>query len=54
MHADDERFADVILTDKCTEQLDPHRKMVSRRKMPEPLKAQPKHPRKIHIRGGFS
>jgi len=38
--SDDERFADVIWTDECTVQLDPHRKMVSRRKgMPKPLKA---------------
>jgi len=53
--SDNERFADVIWTDECTVQLDPHRKMVSRRKgTPKPLKARPKHPQKIHIWGGIS
>lgn len=52
---EDERFANVIWTDECTVQLDPHRKSCSRRKgMPKPLKPRPKHPQKIHIWGGIS
>ena len=52
---DDERFSDVIWTDECSVQLDPHRKIISRRKgTPKPLKPRPKHPQKIHIWGGIS
>ena len=52
---DDERFTNVIWTDECSVQLDPHRKQVSRRRgLAKPLKPRPKHPQKIHIWGGIS
>ena len=49
---EDEHFSDVIWTDECTVQLDPHRMTISRRKgTPTPLKPRPKQ---IHIWGGIS
>jgi len=52
---ENEHFTNVIWTDECSVQLDPHRRQVSRRKgMVKPLKARPKHPQKIHIWGGIS
>ena len=49
------RFSDVIWTNECTVQLDPHRRIISQRKgTPKPLKPRPKHPQKIHIWGGIS
>ena len=42
---ENERFTDVIWTDECSVQLEPHRKTCSRRKgKPKPLKPRPKHP----------
>lgn len=50
-----ERFTNVIWTDECTVQLEPHHKTCSRREgMPKPLKPHPKHPQKIHIWGSIS
>ena len=52
---EDERFTNVIWTDECSVQLEPHRKTCSRRKgKPKPLRPRPKHPLKIHIWGGIS
>ena len=50
-----EQFGDVIFTDESSVMLDRHRRMCYRKKCePRKLKAQPKHPVKVHIWGGIS
>ncbi len=51
----DTQFEDVIWTDECTVQLEPHRKRYFRKEgQPVRLTGQPKHPPKVNIWGGIS
>ena len=49
-----EKFADVILTDECTVQLEKHSRVCFRKKLQHRLRKQcAKHPVKVHIWGEY-
>lgn len=52
---DDEHFEDGIFTDECSVMLENHAKISFHREWEQPkLKGRPKHPLKVHVRGGIS
>ena len=54
-HCWEEKFNDVIFTDKCTFQLECHRRYCFRKnKMPRKLKFKRKHPPKMYVWAGIS